>query len=129
MKQSIIVLAALLGLNGVAHAEGNADKGMVQFVKNCSSCHSIEAGANAVGPTLHSVMGRNAGSVTGFTYSPELSKANFNWNETVLLDYLTTPTQSGGGDQLMQSVHMHFNGLSSRDAEDLIAFLNALGPR
>ncbi len=129
MKQPIIVLAALLGMHGVAQAQGNADKGMVQFVKNCSSCHSIQSEANTVGPTLFSVVGRTAGSVSGFSYSPELSKADFNWNEPVLLDYLTTPTQGGGGDQLLQSVHMHFNGLSSRDAEDLIAFLKALGPQ
>lgn len=129
MRQLIIILAALLGVHGAAQAEGDADGGMVQFVKNCTSCHSIESGANAVGPNLHGVVGRSAGSVSGFTYSSELSKADFNWEETVLLDYLTTPTKSGGGDQLLQSVHMHFNGLSSSDAEDLIAFLKTVGPK
>lgn len=129
MKQSLFVLAVLLGLQGVAHAQGDADRGMVQFVKNCSSCHSIESDANTVGPSLRSVVGRTAGSVAGFTYSSELSKADFDWNEPVLLDYLTAPTRGGGGDQLLQSVHMHFDGLSSGDAEDLIAFLKALGPQ
>ena len=129
MKRSIVVLVALLGVHGVAHAQGNADRGMVQFVKNCSSCHSIESGSNTVGPNLHDVVGRSAGSVTGFAYSAELSKADFVWNEPVLLDYLTTPTRGGGGDQLLQSVHMHFDGLSSSEAQDLIAFLRALGPQ
>lgn len=127
MLRFTVILAAMLGVHGAAYAEGNADRGMVLFVKNCSSCHSIESGANTVGPNLHDVVGRTAGSVTGFAYSAELSKADFNWNEPVLLDYLTTPTRGGGGDQLLQSVHMHFDGLSSADAENLIAFLKALG--
>lgn len=127
MIRSLIVVAAVLGLHGVAHAEGNADKGMVQFVKNCSSCHSIQQDSNTVGPSLHRIVGRTAGSVTGFTYSSELSKQDFDWNEPVLLDYLTAPTRGGGGDQLLHAVHMHFEGLSSREAEDLIAFLKSLG--
>ena len=126
MLRFVIVLAAMIGLHGAAHAQGNADKGMVHFVKNCSSCHSIQAGSNAIGPSLNGIVGRKAGAVTGFTYSPELAKGDFSWNEPVLLDYLTSPTQSGGGDQLLHNVHMHFNGLSSREAEDLIAFLKAM---
>ena len=127
IRTAMIAAAALVGLQGVAYAEGSADKGMVHFVKNCSSCHSIQQGSNTVGPNLHAVVGRTAGSVTGFAYSSELAKGDFSWNEPVLLDYLTSPTRGGGGDQLLQSVHMHFGGLSSREAEDLIAFLKALG--
>ena len=126
MFRSMIFVAAMLGVHGVAHAEGSADKGMVNFVKNCSSCHSIQADSNAVGPSLRDIVGRTAGSISGFAYSSELSKRDFDWNETVLLEYLTSPTQAGGGDQLLHSVHMHFEGLSSREAEDLIAFLKAL---
>ncbi len=127
IRSTMIVAAALIGLQGTAHAEGNADKGMVQFVKNCSSCHSIQQGSNTVGPNLHSIVGRTAGSVAGFTYSAELAKGGFDWNEPVLLEYLTSPTQAGGGDQLLHTVHMHFEGLSSREAEDIIAFLKSLG--
>ena len=123
----VTATVALLGLQGVALAEGNADKGMVQFVKNCSSCHSIQQGSNTIGPSLHSIVGRTAGSVAGFTYSSELSRGDFSWNEPVLLEYLTSPTQAGGGDQLLHTVHMHFEGLSSREAEDIIAFLKSLG--
>ena len=123
----VTATVALLGLQGVALAEGNADKGMVQFVKNCSSCHSIQQGSNTIGPSLHSIVGRTAGSVAGFTYSSELAREDFSWNEPVLLEYLTSPTQAGGGDQLLHTVHMHFEGLSSREAEDIIAFLKSLG--
>ncbi len=126
IRSTMIAAAALIGLQGAALAEGNADRGMVEFVKNCSSCHSIQQGSNTVGPSLHAIVGRTAGSVTGFAYSPELAKGDFSWNEPVLLEYLTSPTQGGGGDQPLHSVHMHFGGLSSGEAEDLIAFLKAL---
>lgn len=126
MLRFMTVLAVVIGVHGTAYAQGNADNGMVHFVKNCSSCHSIQAGSNAIGPSLNGIVGREAGALTGFTYSSELAKGDFAWNEPVLLEYLTSPTQGGGGDQLLHSVHMHFNGLSSSQAEDLIAFLKAM---
>ena len=126
MFRSLFILLTAVGVNSATLAEGSADRGMAIFIQNCSACHSIEANAHKAGPSLASILGRQAGSAEGFQYSAGLANQDFTWNTTTLQEYLTVPTQSGGGDQLLHSVHMHFEGISSQAAEDLIAFLQAL---
>jgi len=61
--------AALLPFALVAQAQGpgDAQRG-AQVFNQCKICHSLEAGKNLVGPSLHSVIGRKAGSVPGYAY-------------------------------------------------------------
>ena len=54
-------LAWVLGAT-MAHAEGDAAKGEKVFAK-CKTCHEIATVKNKVGPTLHGVIGRKAGTV------------------------------------------------------------------
>ena len=126
MFRSLFILLTVIGVHSAAFAEGSADRGMAIFIQNCSACHSIEASVHKAGPSLAGLLGRQAGSAEGFQYSAGLANQDFTWNTTTLQEYLIIPTQSGGGDQLLHSVHMHFEGISSQSAEDLIAFLQAL---
>ena len=57
----------------------------------CKICHSFEAGKNLVGPSLHGVIGRKAGSVPGYAYSPAMKNADVTWNDNTLSKYLTDP--------------------------------------
>ncbi len=123
MYRYALALVAVFAMSDIALAEGSVDRGMGTFAQNCSACHSIEPDVNKLGPTLAGIAGRTAGSVQGFQYSAELAAQDFIWNDATLVEYLTTPTQSGGGDQMLHSVHMHFEGLSTQNAEDLVAFL------
>ena len=58
----------------------------------CAACHSVEAGApSGIGPNLHAVVGREAGSLAGFGYSDAMEAANFAWDEARLTAFLGDP--------------------------------------
>ena len=69
------VIAGLL-LAGSATAAIAADPAAGQqiFKAQCGICHSVAAGLNGIGPTLFDVVGRSAGSVTGFNYTADHKK-------------------------------------------------------
>ena len=69
-----------------------AEDGAQLFVKNCQTCHSIEKGARArQGPPLYGVVGRKAGSVEGFKYSPRLKAAGWVWTAEKIDAWISFP--------------------------------------
>jgi cytochrome c len=56
-----------------ANAAGDAARGEVLY-QGCQDCHSIEK--NDVGPMHKGVVGRAAGTVPGYNYSPALRNKN-----------------------------------------------------
>ena len=61
-----------------------------QFLKSCGTCHSVEPGAAPrQGPNLHGVIGRKAGTLPGFTYSPALQSWGEVWTEDLLEPWIT----------------------------------------
>lgn len=58
----------------------------------CQSCHSAEAGQpNGVGPNLHGLVGRKAGTHAGFAYSPAMKNSGLTWDAATLDKYLENP--------------------------------------
>jgi cytochrome c len=81
--------------------------------------HSREAGKNMVGPSLHGLIGRKAGSVPGYAYSPAMKNANVTWNDDTLSKYLSDPTAFIPGDKMV------FTGIKNPSSlGDLLAYLN-----
>ncbi len=81
---------------GAAHAQdaahGDATKGKSVF-NQCMACHALDHAV--VGPPLGGVIGRPAGSVAGYSYSPLMKaagEAGLVWNEQDVIDYLPNPT-------------------------------------
>ena len=66
--------------------------GATLFKQQCATCHTIDPSEPMrQGPPLAKILGRTAGKVDGFHYSPGLAKADFVWDETKLDAWLTSP--------------------------------------
>jgi cytochrome c2 len=124
MRLSILLLAASLPTlsltaAGVARAveAGDPALGKKVFAK-CQACHSLEAGKNKVGPTLHGVMGRASASEAEFNYSDAMKNAHLTWDADTLDKYLAKPKD------VVPGTKMAFPGLpKEKDRADLISYL------
>jgi cytochrome c len=89
----------------------------------CSACHSAKPAEKNIGPTLYGIVGRKAGTVADFDYSPTLKSASITWTRVTLDAYLKNPAAYVKGNK------MAFVGIpDARDRADLIAYLTRLGP-
>jgi cytochrome c len=98
---------------------GNAEKGALLFQRRCSMCHTTqEGGRDKIGPHLHGLFGRQAGSLPEYNYSADLRASRIVWNAQTLDEYLADPHRGRPGDK------MPYPGLSSKtDRDDLITYL------
>ena len=105
---------------GLAHADGDAQAGEAVFKKTCAVCHTIEEGKNKIGPSLHGVVGRHSASLTDYSYSDAMKKADKTWDEQTLDGYLANPRG------LVPGTKMIFLGLKSeQDRQNVIAYLES----
>ncbi|WP_299722637.1 c-type cytochrome [uncultured Tateyamaria sp.] len=90
--------------------------------RKCSACHKVEQGANATGPYLYGVVGRDVDAASGFTsYSGALEQVVEVWTPEALNDFLENPKGYAPGTS------MGFNGLPKvEDRADVIAYLDSL---
>jgi cytochrome c len=116
------LLAACAALMAGPCSAADAAHGKSIFSQQCGVCHSAaKGGANAVGPVLFGVVGRPAGSLKGFNYSPAMKSAGFSWSADRLHDYLSAPASVVPGN------HMPYSGLKNAvQLDDLLAYLKSL---
>jgi cytochrome c len=66
--------------------------GATLFKQQCATCHTTNASEPVrQGPSLLGIVGRPAGKVDGFRYSPAFAKADFVWDDARLDAWLTNP--------------------------------------
>jgi cytochrome c len=107
MLESAVLVAAL--------ALGDAKAGE-EVYSRCLGCHAVEY--NRTGPKHCGVIGRRAGSVPGYEYSPAMKKSGIVWNEKTLDRFLADPLKTVPGTT------MTYAGVpAAKDRADLIAFL------
>ena len=88
---ALLVAETLSATIGAAQAQ-DAAKGKAVF-NQCLACHALDHAV--VGPPLAGVIGRAAGSVPGYSYSPMMKaagEAGLVWSEQAMIDYLPNPT-------------------------------------
>jgi cytochrome c len=87
-----VVLAAKTAAAQMALPAPRPPDGAALFKQQCATCHTINPSEQVrQGPLLLGVIGRHAGRVDGFHYSPGLAKADFVWDEARLDAWLTNP--------------------------------------
>jgi len=98
---------------------GDPVKGKADFT-TCQTCHSIEAGKNMIGPSLHGVVGRPAGSIAGYAYSSANKNSGITWTDAKLFQYLEAP------QRVVPGTKMTFPGWSDpQKRADVIAYLKS----
>ncbi len=96
---------------------GDIKKGKKVF-KKCKACHSVKAGKNGAGPSLHGIIGAQAAVVEGFRYSKAMKESGVVWDADSLAAFLTKPKV------FMKGTKMSFGGLKKEtDVENLLAYL------
>jgi cytochrome c len=115
-----VLAAGLIAAGSAAASAQDADAGKSVFNK-CRACHSTDAGKNMVGPSLHGVYGRKAGSVEGFNYSDAMKASGKTWDDAALDAYIADPKGAVPGNKMV------FVGIKDEtDRKNLIAFLKTV---
>ena len=115
---AIVMAAGLLLAAPRPGAAADAAAGQTIF-NRCKICHSVDAGKNMVGPSLHGLFGRKAGTADNFAYSEAMKNSGIVWDDDTLTKYLHDPKAFVPGDK------MAFPGIKD-DSQlgDLLAYLH-----
>ncbi len=81
------------------------------FMRKCSSCHEHEkSGSHWKGPRLWNILGRKAGSESGFEYSDAMRQSGHIWSLATLNYYLTRT------DRAVPDLTMNFRGIKNEES-------------
>lgn len=123
MKLKKVWLPLILGtvVCGPAIA-GDVSRGASVFKAQCMVCHASSASAaSGVGPKLFGVVGRRAGTVAGYNYSPAMMRSGLTWTSSQLKLYIADPRKTVPGNK-MPYMGLHDAGL----VESLVDYLATL---
>jgi cytochrome c len=116
---SIVVLFAMSSVWQATVAA--AEDGQLAFNNVCRTCHTLKEGDNRLGPNLHKIIGRKAGSLANYSYSTAMKGADLVWDRATLDRFISNPDQVVPGNNMKP-----FGGLSSaEDRAKIITFLEA----
>jgi cytochrome c len=89
MIRSMVLFGALLAAAPAVAADVEAGK--IVF-NGCKICHTVEAGGRSgVGPNLHGLFGRKAGTSDNFQYSAAMKNSGIVWDDETLAKYVRDP--------------------------------------
>lgn len=114
------LLISLLALPVLPALGQDAGGGEVTFNTHCRQCHSVKPNDNRLGPSLHGIVGRKAGTLEGFNnYSEGLKKSGITWDEATLDKFIEAPDKVVPGNNMKP-----FAGLPEGDQRKaIIGFL------
>ncbi len=121
--RSAIALIAIIGCQNTMAAQAqellppDPARGIEIWAK-CKACHTLEAnGRHIVGPRLHDLFGRKAGTQPGYNYSSAMLNSGIIWADETLDKYLAATQDFMPGNKM-------YGGLAIRQERlDLIAWL------
>ena len=91
-----------------------------KIFKKCAACHSIaQGGGNKIGPALWGVLGRKAGTVSGYKYSKSMVAYGKPWSFEEMNGFLTKPKD------WIKGTKMSFVGLkNAKERAAVILYMN-----
>jgi cytochrome c len=92
-------------------------RGQELYEARCGGCHSLDH--DRIGPRHRGLIGRKAGAVAGFEYSPALRASRIVWSAATLDAWLADP------ERLVPGQRMSYSVPEAADRAALIAFLKA----
>jgi len=121
---AFVFLAATALAPSAFAQSGNAARGERTFNQQCKACHTVEQGGpSPIGPNLHGLFGRKAGTLAGYEYSPAMAKSGITWDDKGLAEYLKDPKAR------VPETKMVFAGVKQQSQlDDVIAYLQKATP-
>jgi cytochrome c len=118
VSAAAIMLAARAALPQTSQGAEDSS-GQQAFNNACRTCHMVKEGDNRLGPNLHNIVGRKAGSLPGYGFSSAMKDAGFVWDEEKLDRFMASPDEVVPGNNMKP-----YGGLSSSDdRKKIIEFL------
>jgi len=114
---AIVIVVGTASASEPAASVGDPERGKTLY-QACSACHTIDQ--NDIGPRHRGVVGRHAGSLADYAYSPALRNSGVVWNDTTLDQWLTNPSA------LVPGTKMFFKLDDPQMRADVIAYLKQL---
>lgn len=86
------LLVAFIGIAAPLSTLSAAETAAPPAFAICAACHTTSKdGANGMGPNLRGIVGRKAGTLSGFKFSAAMTKSSILWNSGELDAFLTAP--------------------------------------
>jgi cytochrome c len=126
LRRFAFSFAALMAINADALGQDTAAKSaaadsQLTFNNVCRTCHTLREGDNRLGPNLHKIIGRKAGSVPDYGYSSAMKDSDLTWDRATLDRFIANPDQVVPGNRMKP-----YGGLTSAEERaQIIAFLEA----
>lgn len=125
MARIAVLLASLLAVLALppgARADTAGGDPQVAFNNACRTCHSMREGDHRLGPSLHGIVGRKAGSAEGYQFSSAMEGAELVWDEATLDDFIANPNQVVPGNRMQP-----FGGIDdAQQRGEIIAYLKSI---
>jgi cytochrome c len=117
-----MLLLSSAGAQEAVPQGGDAASGQLVFNNACRTCHTTNEEDNRLGPHLHNIIGREAGSVPGYDYSSAMKGAGFSWDKEKLERFIADPDALVPGNRMKP-----YNGLASAaDRTRIVSFLQSV---
>src|ERR1700754_3416137 len=98
LRTAITCLTVMMSL---LPSPGRSQEDAEQAFNNaCRTCHTTKEGANRLGPRLHNVLRRKAGSLQGYNFSSAMKEAGFAWDDDKLDKFMAQPDKLVPGNNM-----------------------------
>lgn len=110
--------ASVLWMASASASAQSVERGRAVYKEHCAGCHSVDV--HREGPAHRGVVGRRAGALKDYEYSPALQSSKLLWTRATLKAWLTDP------EALIPGQAMDYSLDNAQEREDVVAYLATL---